>query len=404
MPVQRTAVLRRRRFVTVVSGEGLSMVGDAAFAIALAWTVIRSTGSVAALAGVLLFQAVPRGALLLFGGAVVDRYSPRAVMVVTHVVRAVALSVLSVLAYVGTPAVWQLCAVASVMGTAAAFFAPASESILPTLVEDYELGQANAVQGFFEQGSMIVGSVLGGVVVSVTGAWAVFAGNALTFVIAACTVMAAPKAASASGGAPPPAAVLRQIGEGLGHARRSHEVRLVLLVISAATLSYSGVFAVGLPALATSFGDVRSLGLMVAGWGSGQLVGALAAAFTGLPRRWGLLIIAMTLVEAVMFVTLGFMPSAWAAAVLLFVVGIGVVVQQRRGAADLRPDADPSSPPGPDQLGGGTAPRGPRTGVHRAPGARVVALDDVGFRDRGPARPRRWRRARPRPSSAGAPC
>jgi MFS family permease len=101
-------------------------------------------------------------------------------------------------------------------------------------------------------------------------------------------------------------------------------VRLVLIVITAATLSYSGVFAVGLPALATSLGGATSLGLMVSGWGAGQLVGALAASVTGLPRRWGLLIIGMTLVEAVMFTTLGLVNNAWSAAVLLFVVGIGV--------------------------------------------------------------------------------
>lgn len=324
MGVGPAVLLRRRQFMTVMGGEGLSMAGDAAFEIALAWTVLRSTGSVAALAGVLLFRAVPRGVLLLLGGAVVDRYSPRLVMVITHLVRAAALAAVAVVSFFGTPTLWQLSALALVMGVAAAFFAPASDSIIPSLVDDDELGQANAVQGFFEQSSFIVGPVIGGVLVSVIGAWAVFGINALTFVVASLTVLAAEKSVVAEGGALNPKEIFRQITEGLGHARRSHEVRLVLLVITAATLSYSGVFAVGLPVLATSLGGVTSLGLMVGGWGAGQLVGALAASFTGLPRRWGLLIIGMTLVEAGMFTTLGFVPNALTAAVLLFVVGIGV--------------------------------------------------------------------------------
>ncbi len=317
-------VLRRRRFATVVVGEGLSMVGDASFEIALAWTILRSTGSVAALAGVLLFQAVPRGVLLLLGGAVVDRYSARAVMILAHGVRSVALAVLAVFAAAGTLAVWHLAALAFVMGVSAAFFGPASESIVPSLVEEHELAQANAVRGFFEQTAFIVGPVIGGVLVSVTGAWVVLAFDALTFVVAAFTVLAAPKAVQARGAEPSPMEILREIGEGLRHARRSPEVRLVLIVISAATLSYSGVFAVGLPVLATSLGGASSLGLMVSGWGAGQLVGALAAAVTGLPRRWGLLIIGMTWVEAAMFTTLGLVSTAWAAAGLLLVVGIGV--------------------------------------------------------------------------------
>ncbi len=318
------SVLRRPRFVLVVGGEGVSMVGDAAFDIALAWLVIQRTGSVATLAGVLLLQAAPRSLLLLLGGAVVDRCSPRLVMLVCHSVRAVAMATVAVAAAVGAPPLWQFYCLALVMGVASAFFLPASESIIPTLVDGDQLGRANAVQGLFEQSAFILGPMLGGFIVAGPGAAAVFGLNAVTFAVAAATVLLAPRTLRARR-ATRPGAVLRDIGEGLGHARRSHEIRLVLIVIGAATLSYAGVFAVGLPALATSLGGgAATLGLMVSGWGAGQLLGAVAASLTGLPRRWGLLIISMTLLEAAMFTTLGLVSSPWAAASILFAVGIGV--------------------------------------------------------------------------------
>ena len=65
------------------------MLGDAAFEVGLAWAVIQTTGSMTALAGVLLFRAVPRSVLLLLGGAIVDRFSPRLVMLICHVVSAI---------------------------------------------------------------------------------------------------------------------------------------------------------------------------------------------------------------------------------------------------------------------------------------------------------------------------
>ena len=300
------------------------MVGDAAFAIALAWLVIDRTGSVATLAGVLLFQAAPRSLLLLLGGAVVDRYSPRAVMLACHSVRAVAMSAFAVATAVGTPPLWQFYGLALVMGVASAFFVPASEAIIPTLVDRDQLDRANAVQGIFEQTALILGPILGGVIVAGPGAAVVLGLDAVTFAVAAATVLIAPRTPILLR-APRPGAVLREIGEGLAQARSSHEIRLVLLVVGAATLSYSGVFAVGLPALATALGGgAATLGLMVSGWGAGQLLGALAASLTGLPRRWGLLIISMTLAEAAMFMTLGLVSSPWAAASILFVVGIGV--------------------------------------------------------------------------------
>lgn len=328
---RRVKVLRHRAFSMVLAGEGISMVGDAAFTIGLAWAVVQATGSIAALAGVLLFQAIPRGVLLLLGGAIVDRFAPRTVMLGCHVARAVLLTAGAILASGGMPAIWQLSALALCMGVADAFFVPASESIIPDLLPDEELDKGIAVQGFFEQSAFIIGPMLGGLLISVAGVWLVFAVNAVTFAIAAVTVAFAPRRKPATREeSASPRAIVRQIHEGLKHARQSAEVRMVLLVISAATLSYSGVFAVGLPALALSFGKEAAVGgatglaLMVAGWGAGQLVGTLGAVVTGLPRRWGLLIVAMTLVEAVAFICLGLAPHAWVVAAILFVVGIGV--------------------------------------------------------------------------------
>lgn len=125
------SVLRRPRFVVVVGGEGISMVGDAAFAIALAWLVIQRTGSVTTLAGVLLLQAAPRSLLLLLGGAVVDRYSPRLVMLACHVVRALAMATLAAAAVVSDPPLWQFYCLALVMGVASAFFLPAGRRSSP---------------------------------------------------------------------------------------------------------------------------------------------------------------------------------------------------------------------------------------------------------------------------------
>jgi MFS family permease len=317
-------VMRRPRFAVVTVGEGLSMLGDAAFEVGLAWAVIQTTGSVTALAGVLLFRAVPRSVLLLLGGAIVDRFSPRLVMLICHVVSAIVMVFAAVASANEQPRLWHLYVVALVMGVSSAFFIPASESIIPVLVGDDQLDRANALKGLLEQISFVVGPILGGLLAAGPGPWAAFTANAVTFVVAAATVLAAP-ASSRPSGVPSARVVLHEIGEGLGYARHSYEIRLVLMVVGAATLSYSGVFAVGLPALADSLnGGAAALGLMVAGWGAGQLIGVVAASLTGLPRRWDWLIIGMSLLEAGMFAFLGVAPSAWTAAIILCLVGIGV--------------------------------------------------------------------------------
>lgn len=317
--------LRSRPFVVVVGGEGLSMLGDGAFSVALAWLVIQETGSVSALASVLLAQAIPRGLLALFGGAVTDRLSPRTVMLGTHLVRGVAVAAVAILAWVGGIQVWHLYLLAVTTGVAAAFFGPASQSILPFLLPAEQLPRGNALHGAAEQGATIAGPMIGGVLTAWLGPAPAIGLNALTFFIAAVTVRAAPRAEATHDSAMSISAVFKEVGEGLQLARRSHEVRLVLLIVSAATLSYSGVFAVGLPALAKSVsGSAVALGTLVAAWGAGQLLGTISAAITGLPRRWGLLIIGMSVVEATAFALLGVAPNVLTAATILVLVGFGV--------------------------------------------------------------------------------
>ncbi|MFC7625344.1 MFS transporter [Microlunatus sp. GCM10028923] len=319
------APLRNRRFTVVLSGEGLSMIGDAAFAVALAWLVLQETGSVVALASILLVQAIPGGLLMLFGGAITDRVSPRTVMVWSHVVRGLAVGTVAVLAGTGNLQLWQLYVLAVVIGVAGAFFGPASESVLPFLLPAEQLPRGNALQGAVEQSVMIIGPLLGGLLTAWLGPAVAIGLNALTFLVAAMTARAAPGREAAPREPISAAVVIKEIGEGLRLARRSHEVRIVLLIVGASALSYSGLFAVGLPALAQSFSaSAVALGTLISAWGVAQLLGTISAAITGLPRRWGLLIIGMTLVEATAFALLGVSPNIFVASAILVVVGFGV--------------------------------------------------------------------------------
>lgn len=326
--VTEPTLWRRGAFRWIVAGETLSQLGDSSFQIVLAWLVLTTSGSPATLAGVFVAAAVPRGALMLLGGAVTDRWSPRTVMLICHLGRALAVAALTISAAVGALRIWQFIAVAVMLGVADAFFWPASSSITPSLVAPGQLTRANAVTSVGEQVGGLVGPVLGGVLLAATTPALAIGFNAATFMVAAATVATAPKRGPippASTGSKPVRRLLHDLHEGLTHAVRDPTVRVVLLLVGAATLSYSGLFAVGLPALARHYpnGSVV-LGLMVSAWGVGQLIGAVSAGVTGLPRRWGLLIIVMTITEGTAFAVLGLITTDVLAIVVLAVLGIGV--------------------------------------------------------------------------------
>jgi hypothetical protein len=166
---------------------------------------------------------------------------------------------------------------------------------------------------------------LGGALLAGTSPALALGFNAATFFLAAGTIMTAPKTGRPGGDRASSRELLAEIRAGIAHAAHSTDVRVVILLVTAATLSYSGLFAVGLPTLARgmSHGSL-ALGVMISAWGLGQLTGAVAATITGLPRRCGLLIITMTFAEGTSFAALGFVPHYLLAATLLALLAIGV--------------------------------------------------------------------------------
>lgn len=63
-----------RDFRIFWAGENVSVLGDQFHFVALAWLTLQLTGSGLALGTVLMAAAVPRALLMLFGGAISDRY------------------------------------------------------------------------------------------------------------------------------------------------------------------------------------------------------------------------------------------------------------------------------------------------------------------------------------------
>src|ERR1700727_3443415 len=75
--------LFNREFRYLWIGNTNSGCGDQFFLVALPWLILQLTGSGAVLGGIMMLGAIPRAALMLIGGAVPDRFSPRKIMILT---------------------------------------------------------------------------------------------------------------------------------------------------------------------------------------------------------------------------------------------------------------------------------------------------------------------------------
>lgn len=68
-------------------GASISLLGDQFYLVALPWLALQLTGSSLALGTLLMVAGIPRAALMLVGGAVIDRFSARRVLITTAAIR-----------------------------------------------------------------------------------------------------------------------------------------------------------------------------------------------------------------------------------------------------------------------------------------------------------------------------
>lgn len=159
------ALLKQRNFFIFWLGELITVIGDHISIIAFPWLVLQMTGSAFMTGLVLAAQGIPRAILMLWGGALVDRNSPRMVMIVTDIVRFILMLALGLLILDGSITLPIIFVGAALFGIADAFFYPATTSILPSLLKKNELLQGNAIVQMTTHTAIIFGPVIAGLLI-----------------------------------------------------------------------------------------------------------------------------------------------------------------------------------------------------------------------------------------------
>src|SRR5215207_2141505 len=86
-----------RNFRLLWIGEGISLLGDQFYMIALPWLVLSLTGNALAVGTVMAIAGIPRALFMLVGGALTDRFTPRKLMINSNLARMVLTGLLAVL-------------------------------------------------------------------------------------------------------------------------------------------------------------------------------------------------------------------------------------------------------------------------------------------------------------------
>jgi MFS family permease len=298
--------------------------------VAAPWLVLKLTGDPLALGGVLAVGAVPRAAVMLLGGAITDRLSPRLIMLASDIIRLLLITLMLILVWTGQIQPWMLYIFSFLGGVVSGFFLPASSSIVPALVPHEDLQAGNSIFQGSSQLISFVGPAAAGVVIGafgegLRGIAVALAIDVLTFVASIVTLwlmQSRPRAAAKTS-----ENVWQSIGSGLRAAWSDQFLRLGFILISFANLFFAGPLLVGVPVLADQRlpDAARAFGLILAAYAAGNFLGIILCGV--LPRlaarRVKLFTIGLFLMFGVGMIALGQITATWMGFALMLVMGLG---------------------------------------------------------------------------------
>jgi predicted MFS family arabinose efflux permease len=271
--VDTVPLVRNRNFTLLWVGQGSAEVGFSASMLAFPLVVLAITGSAAASGLVLAADAVAQAVLALPGGALVDRWDRRRIMLACEVTQVVALASLVVALLLDGATVVHLAAVAAVLGACRALFEPAEDALLPSLVPATQLATAVATNSARSSVGQMAGTALGGVLFGLSR-WAPFLLDLFTHVVAFVTLAFLRTPTRPASETP---AMGREIVEGLRFLWQRKEIRVTTFCAVTLNLFFAAYYLVVVVLASRQGIPAAEIGVMAAMLGVGGVVGALLA-------------------------------------------------------------------------------------------------------------------------------
>jgi MFS family permease len=276
-------LFRTPGFLRLWGAQVVSNVGDYAYVLAVAMTLAARFGADTLPRVTALLVAFEGGAAALVGmfaaGPIVDRFPRRRLMIVADVIRGAAVATLLMAPF---PSVPQLAVVAVTLGACRAVFQPSLLSSLPNVVPPRLLVRANSiVTGTFHL-AIMVGPMIGAGLVAAFGVRSTYLLNAASFGVSAVLLLGVrlPRPVPHEGAWTP----VRDLVEGARHLARSPIARGItiamglVLFLAAWQMPFQLSFVRHVLAPEADLAArAVVIGLLTGAWGSGMVLGSLAA-------------------------------------------------------------------------------------------------------------------------------
>ncbi|AQT79011.1 MFS transporter [Mycolicibacterium litorale] len=322
------APFQYREFRLLIAAMSISLFAEGMWTVVMALQVIALADDPAALSLVAACLGAGMLAFILVGGIVADRAPQRAIIIAVETTNVLATATVAVLGLLGDLRLWHMAVAATVLGIGAAFFFPAYSAYLPRILPADHLLAANGVEGAIRPTlQQAIGPAVAGVVIGLTFPALGSVTVAALFAIG-LTLLVAMRPGD---GTHIVMAVERDkphaftdLRDGLRFVVHTPWLRWTLMFASSWVFLALGPIEVLLPFIARdrfAHGE-QVYGVMLAAFGLGSALGALAVSSRRLPRRYLTVMMTMWGAGSLPLAIVGATSSLPVMVVALFVVGL----------------------------------------------------------------------------------
>ncbi len=302
------------RFLVVALAQLISVLGSTLTDVALPLWVLKETGSLLNFALIAVAGLVPGLLVLPVAGAVVDRYSRRAVMLCGDVGAGGTQLLLGVLVWTGSLQVWHIYPLIALLSVSLTFQRLAYGSAVAQLVPKQYLGHANGVVQMIGGGATVMMPLLSVALLAVIDLGGILVIDVISYAAAILIVLLVrfPRTLAWSRRE----SLTAEIREGFRFSWGHRGLRSMLLFFMGLNVFLAPLFLMMTP-LVLAFAGLDEVARISVAGGAGALLGGLAMSIWGGPRHRRLTtVLCCTLVLAAFCLVVGLRPTLW-------VIGIG---------------------------------------------------------------------------------
>jgi len=174
-----------RNFFLLISGQGISQIGNSVFYLALSWFLLSQENGTREFATIMLVNAIPGIVFPLFFGIVIDRLPKKWILFFSDFFRSIVFIVMSYLYYINRLDFCSFIILGFLNSIFSVVFDPTLSATIPFIVEKGRLEKANSISNGLMSISGLIGLFLGGVLLQFIGVGGVLIFNSVSFLCAA---------------------------------------------------------------------------------------------------------------------------------------------------------------------------------------------------------------------------